>query len=580
MESTNAIGVLQIGSIIMGLFGGLALFLFGMEQMTDALKSIAGRGMKNLLARLTTNRLKAVFAGAFVTAIIQSSSVTTVLTVGFVSAGLLTLRQSIGIIMGAEIGTTVTAQIIAFKVTQYALILVALGFGLQFLAKRKRVRLYGLTLLGFGLIFFGMNLMSEATHPLQTFQPFIDLMQQINNPVLAILISAVFTGIVQSSSATIGLIIVLASQGFITLEAGIALTLGANIGTSVTALLASIGKPREAVRTALIHILFNVIGVILWFGLIDHLAALVRWLSPAAPQLVGVARLAAETPRQIANAHTIFNATNTLIFIWFITPLAWLVRYTVPERPLSGLEPIEPKYLDDHLLQTPDLALERVRLEIERLGKLTVRMVRQALPTVFHGSEEDLAELARMDDDVDRLYAGIVTYLRRLSREDLLPSQSEQLANYMAIANDIENIGDMIETNLVDVGGQRLKYDFQMSEPTQNIFRMLHDKVCWAVENSIEALVRSDERIAKNVTVAKPEINRLADKANRHLARRLIAEEPNRINAFRIESELVEYLKRVYYFAKRIARVVVGMETVKTGNQGTQFPEELVPAKV
>jgi phosphate:Na+ symporter len=431
------------------------------------------------------------------------------------------------------------------------------------MARRKKVQLYGLTLLGFGLIFFGMNLMSDATSPLRTYQPFIDLMQEINNPFWAILISAVFTGIVQSSSATIGIIIVLASQGFINLEAGIALTFGANIGTSITALLASIGKPREAVQTALIHVLFNVMGVILWFGLIDQLAALVRWFSPTAPDLTGSAKLAAETPRQIANAHTIFNTTNTLIFIWFTRPLAWLVKHLIPDRPATGLEPIKPKYLDENLLETPDLALDRVRLELNRLGEYTLRMVRQAMPTVFHGTEEDLEALARMDDDVDTLYAGIVTYLGLLSREDLLPSQSGQLSDYMAIANDIENIGDMIETNLVEVGGARLKYDFQMSEATQQVLGRLHDKVCWAIERSLEALATPDRSMARTVRAAKPEINRLANEAENHLARRLIAEEPHRLDAFRIESELIEYLKRVYYFAKRIGRAVAEMETVR-----------------
>ncbi|MDP6112537.1 MAG: Na/Pi symporter, partial [Planctomycetota bacterium] len=203
---------LPLGTIFMGLFGGLALFLYGMEQMTDALKMVAGQGMKKLLHKLTTNRFKAAFAGALVTAVIQSSSVTTVLVVGFISAGLLSLSQSIGIIMGANIGTTITAQIIAFKVTHYALILVAIGFAMLFFFKNEKVQHYGHMLMGLGLIFFGMQMMSDATKPLRSFQPFIDLMQKMDNPVMGILVSAAFTGLIQSSSATTGVIIVLASQ--------------------------------------------------------------------------------------------------------------------------------------------------------------------------------------------------------------------------------------------------------------------------------------------------------------------------------------------------------------------------------
>ncbi len=573
MGSTNTMDALQIGSILIGLLGGLALFLFGMEQMTDALKIVTGNRMKRLLARLTTNRFRAVFAGVFVTAVIQSSSVTTVLVVGFVSAGLLTLPQSIGIIMGAGIGTTITAQIIAFKVTQYALVLVAIGFGLQFLARRKRVQHYGLMIMGFGLIFFGMNQMSEATRPLRIYQPFIDMMQQMDNPLLGILISAVFTAIIQSSSATIGIIIVLASQGFITLEAGIALTFGANIGTSVTALLASIGKPREAIQTALVHILFNVVGVILWFGFVNQLAMLVRLISPTVPGLEGTAKLAAETPRQIANAHTIFNTTNTLIFIWFTSPLTWLVRHLVPERLAIGPQRVQPKYLDENLLETPELALDRVRLELGRLGVYTLCMVQEALPTVFHGTEEDLEALASMDDDVDSLYGSIVTYLGQLSRENMLKQQSEQLSEYMAVANHIESIGDMVETNLVEAGSARLKHNVEMSQSTEEVLFALHEQVVWAVEGALEALDRSDQYLAEEVMAAKLTVNRLANDAENHLTHRLTADEPNRLNTFRIESEIIEYLKRVYYFAKRIAKITVDADMVYRQVDLTQMSE-------
>ncbi len=353
MNALSPTQTLEIGTIVMGLFGGLALFLYGMDQMTDALKHIAGGGMKIILAQLTTNRFKAVFAGAFVTAVIQSSSVTTVLVVGFISAGLLTLTQSIGIILGADIGTTLTVQIIAFKVTKYGLLLIAVGFLLFFLAKRKRVQQYGTMLLGLGLLFFGMDVMSQATYPLRTYEPFIDMMKRLDTPLMGVLIATVFTGIVQSSAATIGLVIVLASQGFISLEAGIAMAFGANIGTCVTALLAAIGKPREAVQAAVVHVLFKIIGVLIWYGFIDQLAAGVRYISPAATDLEGLARVAAEAPRQIANAHTIFNVVNTALFIWFVKPLAMLMNVLVPERPMTKSKQVQPKYLDTALLETP-----------------------------------------------------------------------------------------------------------------------------------------------------------------------------------------------------------------------------------
>ncbi|MCB1828735.1 MAG: Na/Pi cotransporter family protein, partial [Gammaproteobacteria bacterium] len=266
------------GSMGMQLFGGLALFLFGMEQMSESLKAVAGERMKTILGKLTANRFMGAATGAFVTGIIQSSSVTTVLVVGFITAGLMSLSQSVGIIMGANIGTTITAQIVAFKITKAALLMVGVGFTMLFAAKNERVKQYGTMLMGLGLVFFGMSVMSDAMKPLRSYQPFLDLMIQMENPLIGILIAAGFTGLIQSSSATTGIVIVMASQGFITLPAGIALAFGANIGTCVTAMLASIGKPREAVRAAAVHVLFNVAGVIIWFFFIPQLAEIVAWV--------------------------------------------------------------------------------------------------------------------------------------------------------------------------------------------------------------------------------------------------------------------------------------------------------------
>lgn len=551
--------VLEIGPIIMGLFGGLALFLFGMEQMTDALKSVAGHGLQTMLARMTTNRFKAVLAGAGITAIIQSSSVTTVLVVGFISAGLMNLTQGIGIILGADIGTTITAQIIAFKITHYALVLVAIGFAMLFTIKVEKVKLYGTMIMGLGLVFFGMDLMSSATTPLRTYTPFIDQMQNMANPISGILLGTLFTALIQSSSAAIGVIIVLASQGFISLDAGIALTFGANIGTCVTAILASFGKPKEAVRAGLVHVLFKVIGVGIWFFFIPQFADIVRILSPQVTNLEGINKLAAETPRQIANAHTLFNVINTLLFIGFITPMAKLVQRLVPdtkEKPLSSAT-----FLNPILLQTPDLAFDLVRMELGRQGGVVVKMVQEVHNTVINGQSEDLEHLKQMDNDVDALHGALVTYLGRLSQESLTQQQSERLHDYMSAANYIENIGDVIETNLVDVGHERLHHNIQISHSTQDVLRPLTKKITWAVEKSITALVSANRTTAEEVENAKEEINRLADKAERHLSLRLTAEEPERLAVFRLESEIVEYLKRVYYFSKRIAKVTIEIDT-------------------
>ena len=404
-ESAEAI---PLFALLMGLFGGLALFLYGMDQMSQSLEEVAGDRMKAILSRLTSNRLMGALTGAFVTAVIQSSSVTTVLVVGFITAGLMSLSQSIGIILGANIGTTITAQIIAFKVTKFALLMVAVGFGMLFFGRRERLRQYGTGLMGLGLVFFGMGVMGDAMSPLRTYEPFLAWMARLETPAIGIVAGALFTALVQSSSATAGIVIVLASQGLISLAAGIAVIFGANIGTCITALLASIGKPREAVRASVVHVLFNVIGVLIWLPFIDQLAALVTQVSPVAQDLTGTAKLAAETPRQIANSHTVFNVANTLIFLPFTGLLAGLVERLVPDRPEKEGFRVRAKYLDEELLSTPSLALDRARLEILHLGDYVMEMMRRILPAMLIGERAELEEIAEMDDRVDRLHGQIV----------------------------------------------------------------------------------------------------------------------------------------------------------------------------
>lgn len=556
MESTT-IDMMQMS---LGLLGGLAIFLFGLDQLTDMLKATAGTRLRDVLARATTNRFTGVIAGGFTTAVIQSSSVTTVLVVGFVSAGLMSVQQSIGVIMGASIGTTVTAQIIAFKVTQYALVAVVVGFAMQFFFHGHRVKRYGMMILGLGLVFYGMNMMGDATRPLRSYQPFIELLTQMDNPVIAILLSAAFTAVIQSSSATTGVIIVLGSQGLISLEQGIALVLGANIGTCVTALLAAIGKERRGLRPALIHVMFNVLGVLLWFGFIDELAWLASRVSPSSEGFSGVERLAADIPRQIANAHTIFNVGNTLIFIWFTGAFAWIVTKVVPAKRPTGPGAIEPRFLESTLLEAPTLALDAARMEIVRMASYVLPMVREAGPAVLEGAVSDLDRIHSLDKDVDTLHAAIVKYLGRVSREELTPKETESLYDYLNIATAYESIGDVVETDLVHSGRKRIEKQVRVSPDTQRIVNELAEKVVLAVELATEAVDHGDSDLARKVIDAKDDINEIAERISGRLVDRLIAEDPHRTSTYRVESQLVENYKRIYYFTKRIAKMVVVAE--------------------
>ena len=552
----------EIDTMNMGmkLLGGLALFLFGMEQMADALKAVAGERMKVILAKLTTNRFMGAATGAFVTAIIQSSSVTTVLVVGFITAGLMSMAQSIGVIMGANIGTTITAQIVAFKVTKFALLMVAGGFGMLFFSKQEKIKQYGAMLMGLGLVFFGMSVMSDAMSPLRSYQPFLDLMTRMENPLIGILVAAGFTALIQSSSATTGIVIVMATQGFITLEAGIALAFGANIGTCVTAMLASIGKPREAVRAAVVHVLFNVFGVLVWIGLIPYLAQFVTWLSPASPGLSGTDRLAAEAPRQIANAHTVFNIANTFIFIGFTSQFARVVEKLVPDKPIEEIIIAQPKYLDEELLETPSLALDRARLEIGNMGGRVREMLQGIMTAIINGNRIMLKNIARIDDDVDILHGHIVTYLGKISQKALTEEQTRVLVDLMAAANDLENIGDIIETDMVYLGNEGIDAQVSISEETRAVLHKLHDIVSITAELAIDAVIENDQRAAQEVISMKADISRLMESAAMHETKRLVAEEPNRLAAYTLEMDLIEKLKRIYYFAKRMAKTVVPEE--------------------
>ena len=551
---------LAVGTLVMGLLGGLALFLFGMEQMADALKAVAGERMKSILARLTDNRIMGVLTGAGVTAVIQSSSVTTVLVVGFISAGLMSLAQSIGVILGADIGTTITAQIIAFKVTKYALGLVAIGFAAVFFAKTEKLRLRGGLVMGLGLVFFGMAVMGEAMEPLREYEPFLDLMVRMENPLLGIAVAAVFTALIQSSSATIGIIIVMAGQGLVSLPAGIALLLGANIGTTVTAVLASLGRPREALRSAMAHVLFKVVGVLLWVFLIDQLASLSTSISPSASGLEGTARFAADTPRQIANAHTIFNVINTLLFLPFAPQFARLMERLIPDRPLEEEVQVRARYLSPDLIRTPTLALDRARLEILHMGNRARDMFVGSLPAVLRGTNAELDDIEAMDDAVDALHGQIIEYLGTISQRKLTNSSTQELLRLMEATNDIENIGDIIETNLVQLGRERIEHDISISPATEAVLTEYHEAVALALDSALQAVAQRSLAAGKQVIGMKKHMNELADSAAVHQAQRLVAEEPNRLRAYKIEMDILANLKRIYYFTKRLARVVVTAE--------------------
>ena len=546
--------------ILMWLSGGLALFLFGMDFMVKGLLVIAGEQMKAFLAKLTTNRLMGAITGAGVTAVIQSSSVTTVLTVGFVSAGLMSVSQAAGVVMGANLGTTITAQIVAFKITHYALLMIAVGFLIQFIGKLHKTKAVGHLILGLGLIFFGMNIMSEGMSPLRSYQPFLDLMLEMQNPLLAILVGMTFTALVQSSSATIGIVIVMAGNGFLTLPAGIALAMGANIGTTITAMLATIGKSRDALRAALIHVQFNVLAVLIWLPFIPELAQFSSTLTSheVLTTTTEMATLAEQTPREIANANTIFNLISLLIFLPFVPLFIWVVHKLVPilaeETQTSNFKPI---YLDSSFIQTPLVALDSVKQELEVYQKQQSLLYKRMVALI---SEPKLEKLGKEMGNLEkfRVYQRqILNYLGQIGKVALSDKEEQYHANLMVVVHSLESMNIAMRDSIFDVLNQMLEQDIKPSETMLNLVGKLTNEVGKAMEKSIYSAVNRDSDAAVDVFALKGEINYLIQEALNHQVKNFVASE-KRLAVFRYEMRIVEGLKQLYSLSKRISRGTLG----------------------
>jgi len=549
---TNDINLMRMLGL---LAGGLALFLFGLELMTGGLKAVAGASLEGALAKLTANRFVGLLSGAFVTAVLNSSTITTVLMVGFVSAGLMTLKQAVPMIMGANVGSTFTAQIMAFNVSALVPAMLAVGFLFHAFGTRQLFRQLGGIVLGLGLLFLGIEFMGNATHPLRTFEPFIKAMQEMENPLLGILAGAIFTAVVQSSAATLAVVIALASQGLMPLEAGIAVVLGANVGTCLTAMLASIGKSAEAVQVGVVHLLFNVLGVLFWVFFIPQLADLVRHISPSAPDLQGVARLAAETPRQIANAHTVFSVSSTLILIWFVGPLARLAQIIVPPRRQKTKSADEPLYLDESSLTIPSVGLQRITLELARLGELVLAMVRRSFAVIVAGPLEDLQAVIDRCDEIDRLQYAILVYVGRLSEMKHSEEEGQRMVSLAQAADHLQSVSDIVKTNLVSLGQQRVAEGIDLKRLRDENTAQFAETVIQNLEQAIGTISQPNASEAEQVIEAKKVVEELAATARKNILDKLLLSDERDLLSFRLTSGLIEYSKQIAYFARRIAEI-------------------------
>ncbi len=534
--------------LIMKLFGGLAIFLAGLDMLSDGLKKAAGNTLKTLLSKMTSNRFLGAGTGAFITAILNSSSVTTVLVVSFITAGVMTLPQSVGVIMGANIGSTMTAQLLAFNIAAYALLPIAIGFFMTFTSKKETIKYPGMMLMGLGLVFFGMGIMSEAMAPLRTYEPFMVFLKNMERPLLGILAGALFTGLVQSSAATVGIAIAMATEGLLTLPAGIALALGANIGTCATALLAAMGKPAEAVRAAIIHVLFNIIGVVIWLPFIGLLADLAVAVSPGDP---GQA-----IPRQIANANTIFNVINTVSFIGFTHWFATAAQKIYPDRTEKVDLIIKPKFLDEEVVSIPTVALDQVRQELGRMGQIASTMMTGLLKATRQKDEKQINAIIRLDEKVDILEAEIFKFLSKIRQQSLTEEESKIHQDLMTATVNLESLAGVIETDLSGLIKKFIRKERNMSETTRQMLRGLHGEVLQTIDFAVQSIQDNDWTAAVKINNKKDVIDQLVGKLLSRKSERLGLGKMVELETNRIEISLIDKFQRIYSLTQRIADIV------------------------
>jgi phosphate:Na+ symporter len=547
---------LQLG---LGLFGGLALFLAGLQSLSEGMKKAAGQAMTTVLAQLTTNRFMGALTGAFVTGVLNSSTVTTLLVVGFISGGMMTLAQSVGVIMGANIGSTVTAQLLAFDLSAYSLGPVAIGFFMLFTAKRDQVKYYGMMIMGIGLVFYGMGLMSDAMTPLRSYQPFLDILESLERPMAGIIAGAVFTAIVQSSAATVGIAIAMASEGLLALPAGITLALGANIGTAVTTAIMGImsSKSTDAVRASVVHVVFNVVGVLVWLPLIWLLVDIAVWISPSSPELDVLARAGAEVPRQIANANTFFNVINTMLFIGFAGWFARLAERLVPERkPRAGVI-IEPEFLNEAALVSAPIALQQVRLELGRVGDIAVGMLQDIIPAFRERDMQSINDIARRDDEIDILEEEILRYLGNIRKGTLSEQDSLNFQGLMIATDNFESLADVIETDLVSIARKAADLNLKASEETRTLMMEVYDTVLKSVELTVQAIRDNDQHAAESVLLMKNIIRDNSESLLTRKANRLATDDQDYLKLVQLQMSFVDQMRRIYSLTKRIAKVVL-----------------------
>jgi len=480
--------------IVLGLFGGLAVFIFALKSMSDGLQKLAGKKAHRVMEVLTSIPIVGVLVGAVVTAVVGSSTLVTVMVVGFVNASMMTLKQAISVIMGANIGTTVTAQLVAFRITDLWPFFAAFGFLVYFVFRKKRVKTVGPVVFSLGLLLLGMTLMSQAMHPLRDDPTFANLMQTLShNRFLALLVGFLFTALIQSSTAATGVIVAMAMQGLIPLEAALPMILGTNVGTCITALFASIGTSLSARRAAVSHMTFNALGALLFLIFLPQFENLVLAVSPAG-----------DLPRQVANAHTLFSVINTLLFLPFITPFTKLIMLMVPgkETALSH----GALHLDWNMVETPSVAIKLAQQEVLRMADFAAQNVRLAMEAFLERDEKKVKQMKEQETIVDDLEREICHYLSKVSQSGMGDAMSIRHTGLLHAANDLERISDHAE-NIADLAQATIDENIVFSEEGIEELKEMYALVQEIFQTAIQSVQNDDPSLVPKIQALEAQID-------------------------------------------------------------------------
>jgi len=532
--------------LVITLSGGLGLFLFGMHAMGEGMQQSAGERLRSILENVTRNRIVGAGIGTLVTTIIQSSSATSVMLVSFVNAGLLQFRQTIPVLLGAAIGTTITAQMIAFKITEYSLLLVAVGFFIQAFSKKEKLKYVGYSLFGFGILFFGLEIMSDAMAPLRHYAPFIDLLLRLESPLVGILVGAAFTALIQSSSAFVGIMIVLASQGLLSLDASIPLLLGSNLGTPVTALLASMRADAEAKKVALAFLLIKLISVLIFTSWTVHLGKLLVQFTPEA-----------SLPRLIANAHTLINGVLMVVVLPVTPQVAWLVDRIAGKPKEKGKQAFRTLYLDQGMTSTPSLAMNLAKQEIIRMGMIVRTMFSLIRLPFLEKDASNLGDIYKHEQEVNFLSDSIKAYFLNINRESMNNRQMNESFQLLYSLNEFEKIADIISGNLATRAERWSLKDYDFSEQGKKEIRQFHEKIEKQLKRSLVVFDETNLQKAAQMKAKHKEYRTLSRELEKQHYDRIMEGMSESIDSSKTHLEVLALFSTIDSHATSIARIAL-----------------------